>query len=147
MKARHRVNGQRRTLYYRAAARAAGVPDFWLDDAAQDIAFGAWRDGKERDALAIRRKAVDAARKYGPRSRRGTRPVTISLEAAGAASADDLIEQVDVRHALQAAIPGLTAQERLALRRRLAELPMSNAASARASAARRKLRRQLFDQP
>ena len=134
-----------RTRYYRAAARAAGVPDFWLDDAAQDIALGAWRDGKECDALAIRRNAIDAARRYGQRTRRGKRPDSVPLDTvAEAPSPTGDIERVDTHHALRAALPALTAHERHALRRRLAELPMTNAASARATAARRKLRHALY---
>jgi DNA-directed RNA polymerase specialized sigma24 family protein len=132
-------------MYYRAVARAVGVPEFWVDDAAQDIALGAWRDGKERDALAIRRNAIDAARRYGPRSRRGVRPEIVSLDASiEPPSTTGSIDQAEMRQAVEAALPGLTAQERRALRRRIADLPMTNAASARASAARRKLRRQIF---
>ena len=135
----------RRTMYYRAVARAVGVPEFWVDDAAQDIAFDTWRDGKERDALAIRRNAIDAARRYGPRARRGLRPEIVPLDAAASTpSTSGQIDHAEMRHAVEAALPDLTPQERRALRRRIAELPMTNAASARASAARRKLRRQIF---
>jgi hypothetical protein len=42
-------------------------------------------------------------------------------------------------------LSGLTIKQRRALRRRIERLPMTNSDSARASAARRKLRRQLAE--
>jgi hypothetical protein len=118
------------------------VPDFWLEDATQDIAFQVWREGKANDVLAIRREAIDAARRYGPQGRYGVRPSVVPLETALDVSVS-ASESQDHWLAVRDAIGTLTPKERRALRRRLLALPMSNGDSARASAARRRLRREL----
>jgi hypothetical protein len=136
---------QRDPTYYRAVARAMGVPDFWIEDAAQDIALATWRDGKPGDVLAIRREAIDAARRYGNYSRSGRRrPAQVPLEAASEMGSlpDHTFELVQTMKIL---LGGLTIKQRRALRRRIERLPMTNSDSARASAARRKLRRQLAE--
>lgn len=59
--------------YYITAARRAGVPRIWLEDAAQDIAIKVWRAGDPPYWRTVaRRGAVDAARRYGPVRRTGT---------------------------------------------------------------------------
>jgi len=130
-------------MYYRAVARSVGVPEFWLDDATQDIALATWRDGKANDATAIRREAIDAARRYGPYTRRGhKRPVYVSLDAANDVTAT-FAEALELRAVMSDAFEAMTLRQRRALRRRLENLPMTSLDSAHASAARRKLRAQL----
>jgi len=126
-----------RFAYYRAAARAAGVPAFWIEDAAQDIAIAAWRDGDT--PTIIGREAIDCARRYGPYTRRGhARPVYVALEAAHGCIADEPWR--DDWRELVAAVPLLTAKQKRALGRRLRERPMSSLLSQHATAARRRLR-------
>lgn len=135
---------QRTPRYYRAVARSVGVPDFWLEDATQDIAFAAWRSGKAHDPLAIRRSAIDAVRRYGPFNRYGTRrPALVPLEAAAGVQGDRHEDALHLRNAMASALGRLTAKQRRALRRRLDSLPMSDLDSAHATAARRKLRKEL----
>ncbi len=129
--------------YLRTVAKSVGVPEFWLEDAAQDIALATWRDERPPDVLMIRREAIDAARRYGTygRSKR-LRPVFVPLNAAETRGYrfDDTVTTVQ---SVRVAFANLTTRERLALRRRLASLPMSNSDSARAASARKKLRVQL----
>ncbi|MEX2226435.1 MAG: hypothetical protein WEB52_08300 [Dehalococcoidia bacterium] len=134
---------QRDPTYYRAVARAMGVPEFWIEDAAQDIALATWRDGKPGDVLAIRREAIDAARRYGTFARGGKRKLAyVPLEAAAqVGEAPD--ESFEIMQTVKMVFGSLTPKQRRALRRRIERLPMSNSDSARASAARRKLRREL----
>jgi len=134
---------QRDPSYYRAVARAVGVPEFWIDDAVQDIVLATWRDGKLDDVLAIRREAIDAARRYGVYSRNGKRrPAHVPLdEARRVGIAPD--ETIEVLHTVQRAVTSLTPKQRRALRKRLERQPMTNSDSARASAARKKLRKEL----
>ncbi|MEX2246222.1 MAG: hypothetical protein WEC75_06005 [Dehalococcoidia bacterium] len=131
-----------RSRYYRSVARAVGVPDFWIEDAVQDMTLAAWRSGRS-GPLATRRRAIDAVRRYGPISRRGTqRPAALPLDPATAPHAPEpAIELID---ALRAAWHALTPRQRQALRRRLACQPMTNRESVCASAARRRLRRALL---
>jgi hypothetical protein len=129
--------------YYRAVARSVGVPEFWVEDAAQDIALATWRDGKPDDATAIRREAIDAARRYGPYTRRGNRrPLLLSLDAA-AEIGETFAESLELKGAMSQAFGAMTHRQRRALRRRLDKLPMTSLDSAHASAARRKLRQEL----
>jgi hypothetical protein len=129
--------------YYRAVARSVGVPEFWIEDATQDIALAAWKDGKLNDPLAIRREAIDAARRYGPVSRHGTRrPTLVPLDAIDNVAMPST-EAVELAETMRSAFDVLTIKQRRALRRRLEELPMSSLDSAHASAARRKLRKEL----
>jgi hypothetical protein len=135
-------DGDRRG-YFRSVARAVGVPDFWLDDAVQDIAFAAWRDGKLNDPLAIRRRAIDAARRYGAMGRRGRRrPPVLPLEVA-----EDVatlpVQQIETQQAIASWWTALTPRQRRAIQRRLDRRPMSNRDSASASSARRRLRDEL----
>jgi hypothetical protein len=120
-----------------------GVPEFWLDDAMQDIALATWRDGKPNDVTAIRREAIDAARRYGPYTRRGNkRPLLVPLHEAAEVSAT-FGEALELRSAMSDAFEAMTQRQRRALHRRLNNLPMTSLDSAHASAARRKLRAQL----
>jgi hypothetical protein len=136
---------EERPSYYRAVARSVGVPDFWLEDATQDIALATWRDGKEGDVTAIRREAIDAARRYGPYTRRGhRRPVLLPLDAAFEVGSE-LGDSLELRGAMSAAFGAMTHRQRRAIRRRLENLPMSSLDSAHASAARRKLRKELTE--
>jgi hypothetical protein len=129
--------------YYRAVARSVGVPEFWLDDATQDIALATWRDGKMNDVTAIRREAIDAARRYGPFTRRGNRrPALLPLDAAADLGAT-FAEVFELRGMMTQAFGAMTYRQRRALRRRLNNLPMTSLDSAHASAARRKLRKEL----
>jgi DNA-directed RNA polymerase specialized sigma24 family protein len=133
---------QRDPTYYRAVARAMGVPEFWIEDAAQDIALATWRDGKPGDVLAIRREAIDAARRYGRHSRGKAKPTHLPLDAA-AKMGEPPDESYEVMQAMKTVFGSLTPKQRRALRRRIERLPMSNSDSARASAARKKLRKEL----
>jgi hypothetical protein len=120
-----------------------GVPEFWIEDAAQDIALATWRDGKPGDVLAIRREAIDAARRYGTYSRGGRRKLAqVPLEAAAQVGAPP-DESFELMQTVKSLFGSLTLKQRRALRRRIERLPMSNSDSARASAARKKLRREL----
>ena len=77
-----------RAGYIAAALAAAGVPALWADDAAQDIAVACWLAG-DSGPIVIRRRAIDAARRYGPRDRRGRpRLQTVSLDECRDASMD-----------------------------------------------------------
>lgn len=134
---------QRDPTYYRAVARAMGVPEFWIEDAAQDIALATWRDGKPGDVLAIRREAIDAARRYGTYARGGKRKLAyVPLEAA-ARMGEPPDESFEIIQAVKTVFGSLTPKQRRALKRRIERLPMTNSDSARASAARRKLRKEL----
>ena len=134
---------QRNPTYYRAVARSVGVPEFWIEDAVQDIALATWKDGKCDDVLAIRREAIDAARRYGVYSRSGKRrTVHVPLEAAAQVGMPP-DERCEVIHAMRIVVSTLTKKQRRALRRRMQKLPMTNSDSARATAARKKLRRVL----
>jgi hypothetical protein len=138
------VNEQCHPSYYRAVARSVGVPEFWIDDAAQDIALATWRDGKPTDVLAIRRKAIDAARRYGDYARGGRRKLAqVPLEAA-AQVGEPPDERFMLLQTMRTLFASLTLKQRRALRRRIERLPMSNSDSARATAARRKLRKELI---
>jgi hypothetical protein len=119
-----------------------GVPEFWIEDAAQDIALATWRDGKPGDVLAIRREAIDAARRYGKHSRGKAKPTCVPLDAA-AQIGEPPDESFEVMQAMKNVFGSLTPKQRRALRRRIERLPMSNSDSARASAARKKLRKEL----
>jgi hypothetical protein len=120
-----------------------GVPDFWLEDATQDIALATWRDGKPGDVLAIRREAIDAARRYGNQARGGRRkPSHVPLEAA-AQLGEPPDQRFEIMQAVKSVFGSLTPKQRRAIKRRIERLPMSNSDSARASAARRKLRKEL----
>jgi hypothetical protein len=134
---------QRNPTYYRAVARAMGVPEFWIEDAAQDIALNTWRDGKPGDVLAIRREAIDAARRYGTFARGGKRKLAqVPLEAASQLG-EPPDERYELMQTMKSIFISLTPKQRRALRRRIERLPMSNSDSARASAARKKVRKEL----
>ena len=138
---------EKQHAYYRKVARSVGVPEFWLDDAVQDIALDLWRRKRRDSSYAIRLSAIDAARRYGPHGRWGSaRPLLVPLEHA-----NDLVTTGEIdgvgrdgfRRAVLRATRRMTELERKALERRLSRRPMSNAESLRASAARRKLRLEL----
>lgn len=137
------MRAQKKPSYYRAVARAVGVPDFWLDDATQDIALATWRDGKPDDVTAIRREAIDAARRYGPFTRYGSRrPQFVPLDAAHEMGVP-FGERYELRVSLRKALELLTGKQRNAIDRRVKQLPMTSLDSAHASAARRKLKKEL----
>lgn len=127
----------------RAVARSVGVPEFWIDDATQDMALALWKDGRPHDTTAVRREAIDAARRYGQYSRRRVvRPAFVPLDEALDVEAPGQSD-IELRDAVSSAFGALTARQLAALRRRLSYLPMSNLDSAHARAARRNLKRQL----
>jgi RNA polymerase sigma factor (sigma-70 family) len=73
--------------YYAAAARRAGVPNIWVEDATQDIAVALWQANvtqKERNLwiAIIRNTSIDCSRHYAgaTRNNRKKRPEQISLE-------------------------------------------------------------------
>jgi hypothetical protein len=133
--------------YYRRVARSVGVPEFWLDDAVQDMVLDLWRRKRRDSSYAIRLSAIDAARRYGPYGRWGSaRPLLVPLEhASDLVTSDeaDGIRRDEFRNAVLRAARRMTELERKALGRRLSRRPMSNADSLRASAARRKPRSEL----
>jgi hypothetical protein len=138
---------EKQLTYYRRVARSVGVPEFWLDDAVQDMVLDLWRRKRRDSSYAIRLSAIDAARRYGPYGRWGsTRPLLVSLEHAFGLVTPDEAERIrphEFRNAVLRATRRMTDLERKALERRLSKRPMSNADSLRASAARRKLRSEL----
>ena len=69
-----------RMSYYAVAARRAGVPDMWLEDAAQDIALRTWRASND-SVMVVHAAAVDAARKYGRYGRSGYDRAAVDLSA------------------------------------------------------------------
>jgi DNA-directed RNA polymerase specialized sigma24 family protein len=130
--------------YYRRVAQSVGVPEFWLDDAVQDIVLDLWRRKRRDSPYAVRLSAIDAARRYGPYGRWGSlRPLHVPLDDAGDVVSPDHVGSAtrhELRDAVVRAVRGMTRLEREAFQRRLDRHPMSNADSLRASAARRKLR-------
>ena len=124
--------------YYATVARSCGVPDFWLEDATQDMALDAWRDGRD-DALSIRRRAIDAARRYGT-TRAGITKATVPLTGEGYATADPH-DAVIVRLDLRRALTGLSeANRRVLMRVKRSGRPLTGADMAMRTRARRKLR-------
>jgi hypothetical protein len=142
-----RLANEKQRAYYRRVARSVGVPEFWLDDAVQDIALDLWRRKRRESPYAVRLSAIDAVRRYGPYGRwGGARPTLVPLEHASDVAALDGIQGIprdEFRTAVVRAARRMTELERRALERRLSKRPMSNAESLRASAARRKLRLEL----
>lgn len=67
--------------YYCVAARRAGVPEMWVEDAAQDIMVAMWLE-KNITATLIHRRAIDASRRYGRYSARGIVREIESLDEA-----------------------------------------------------------------
>jgi hypothetical protein len=134
------TRGRDHNAYFRTVARAVGVPDFWLDDAVQDMALAVWRQDRIDDPLAIRRRAIDAARRYGATGKNGRhRPKWVPLDAA-AQITEWSSHPVETMDALRTWWAALTPRQRAAIRRRLGRRPMTNRDSASASAARRRLR-------
>lgn len=99
--------------YYRAVARSVGVPELWVEDAAQEMALRAWQRG-DRGALAIRRDAIDFVR--GIRGRAG-RPQTLGLASSGAVAAPAPEEAVVARLDIERFLRRLRISERALLRR------------------------------
>jgi len=132
----------RRIIYYRIIAAGVGIPPADRDDAAQDMLIRWWQSDYNMGGGFARRAAIDAARRYGPRTRRGEmRTEWLPLVAARTASveAHDICMRVD----LQQAMRNLTLKQRDAIMLYAQRLPMSNLESAHAGYARRRLRRLL----
>ena len=127
-----------RLTYYRRVAADVGVPDLWLDDAAQEMMIRWWRSGWLEGSGIARRAAIDAVRRYGPRTMRGYRHTTEQLhDRLPARDEYGLVATlIDLRKAMRV----LTTRQRQALSRSVAGRPMSAAESSHAYAARRKLR-------
>ena len=68
-----------RMRYYAVAAHRAGVPEFWIQDAVQDIAIRVWRTGNDR-VMVVRSAAIDAARKYGRYGRSGFDRASVDID-------------------------------------------------------------------
>lgn len=69
-----------RLRYYLSVARAVGVPELWVPDAAQDIALICWRRGNSEPGT-VRSAAIDCVRRYGSHSRYGVeRVVCVPLD-------------------------------------------------------------------
>lgn len=104
------------TRYCQTAVRNAGVPDLWLEDATQDVLFGLWRRGvlagpRPYRVRAVRYEAVDAARRYGLRSRRGANRHTEPLLWAEGIPAPDAMVAVERRLDAGQAIRRLDGRE------------------------------------
>ena len=67
------------TAYLAVAARRAGVPEMWIDDATQDIALRCWLANDWRK-IVVRRAAVDAVRRYGLHNRHGVSRETVEID-------------------------------------------------------------------
>lgn len=130
----------RRMAYFRRIAADVGIAPADLDDAGQEMMIRWWQSGYHEGSGIARRFAVDAVRRYGPRTRHGgVRAVCRPLGTAQGRGVLDLYEglaRLDIRRAAR----GLTQKQRTALRRWMAGLQMSNLDSVHVSTARRKLR-------
>ena len=117
--------------YLVAAARNAGVPEMWVDDAAQDIAIRIWRGRTRSASLDIRHGARNARDRYGTFRRRTDqrsdtiRPTTVllpeTIETPG-----DPYAIVDMLIDVRAAIAQLPPRQLEAVRRRCAGLPLGD---------------------
>lgn len=109
----------------------------WIEDACADVALAAWIEGRD-DSTFIRRRAIDAARRYGPHSRYGDNRIHAPLShtqpiLGDLAYRDDWID-------LQRAWRLLTAIQRRALLFRVAGIPLTDRQAANVTRARRRLR-------
>lgn len=67
--------------YLYAAARHAGVPPMFIDDAVQDIAIRLWLASEEASPRAVvKHAAVDAVRHYRGDSRHAPRPEMVPID-------------------------------------------------------------------
>jgi len=117
-----------RLSYYAAAARSKGVPERYVNEAVADMAGDLWQHD---DALAVSRRAIDAARKY----QRWAKCVSFVKDVP----VDHSLDATFTLNSIRSSLHHLTLAERRALRRRLMELPMSNADSVTVKRARKKL--------
>lgn len=120
--------------YYATVARSLGVPDMWVEDAAQDIWLRCWQQDDD-SGFKVRAAAIDAARRYGPYSRRGIARIAPTIS-------EPCDPYVVVDHVLdfRAAWLQLSQGQRMVLRERLQRDRWPNAHQVRVSAARRVLR-------
>lgn len=126
-----------------AMARQVGVPSIWLDDAIQDIQIECWRAGDYRK-IVIRRAAIDAARRYGPRNRYGTSRETEPVDGLSLLANDSPEHEAEVAAdlaAVLAAIKGFSLRERTALTRSIRGTRQTDGDYTAAYRARQKLRR------
>lgn len=124
--------------YYGQAARRAGVPLFWVEDAVQDIALRVWRARTAYWKRVVAYAAVDAARRYGARSRRGVERTPITLD--NHAQSDDTATRIALMD-VRAALPLLSPCQRLALARRLRGERVRGTPEFHLARARKRLRR------
>lgn len=127
--------------YYVQAARHAGVPSMFEEDAAQEIAIRVWQAGDPPYwRLVAKRSAVEAARRYGPRARHYTRPTMVPVEDAHWLSYDETAIR-DRLLDVELAWAGLTLKQRQAMRKWCRDERMTDAERMAAMAGRRNLRR------
>lgn len=119
--------------YIRAACRSVGVAPMWLEDACQDIALASWIEGRE-DGQFIRRRAIDAARKYGVR--RQHEPLTTQR-------APDAYHAADTWMDAQRGFRRLTGLQRASLALVARGVPLGDRMRWHRNAARARLRRYL----
>lgn len=130
-----------RWRYYRHVALRAGVPFADADDAAQDIAIRIWRAGDPPFwRLVAKRAAVEAARRYGPRGRRNTRPRMVPIHEAHWVNYDETAIR-DRLLDVELAWSGLTLKQRQAMRKWCRDERMTDAERMAAVNGRRKLQR------
>lgn len=134
-----------RLAYFTACARSAGVPAFWLEDAAQDIQLALWRRRvREEDhglwLVAVHRAAIDAVRRYGWDMRYPRPPQIVPLEDRWEESVYEPHELTDRLIAFRAAWATLSPAQRQVIRERLRTSKWPNAHQTRVSRARLRLR-------
>ena len=128
--------------YLVTAARNAGVPEMWVDDAAQDIAIALWREGRS-DSKTIRHRAMNASAKYNDRRKRYQAQVVAIDESVPGPDAYDLAEtMLDIRRAWRTLRPHerFVIVRRVAGGRRAATAWLSSAEATILHKCRRKLR-------
>jgi hypothetical protein len=107
----------------------------WIDDAVQDVLVRCWQSGND----LIHRAVIDAARRYGPRTRRGNSRQTCELPEELRAVSDPY-DSVDTLLDFRADWRRLQPAERRVLREWTDGTVRSNGHQVRVSKARRHLR-------
>lgn len=127
---------RRWAAYCEAASRNLGVPEMFVEDAAQDIIVALWQEGALRRDFVYRR-AVEAARRYGRRNRRGvsreTEQIPASYSVSPWAKVDYVLDHV-------AALHRLTVRQRTNLLNHVSGVTSGNASQVKAYQNRQRLR-------
>lgn len=136
---------RQRAAYCAVAATRTGVPHEDVADAVHDMLLAFWEDGfrtLEPPKIAIRHRAIDAARRYGQHNRNTVRPEMIDINGIELAGGDTerIVESRLALAAVLAAMRMLRPFERKGLARKLNGERMSNLDSVGAYQARLKLR-------